>query len=131
MGKAKHNAFLFYWLCKFFICSKSLAIVNEFSYYVSAIIFGRLVNLGTLFLSSLYEGLKLWVDQLEAKQNKPIATPMWFLFLWINEYFLELYRDCGLSAQSVGDASTYNLQYKTIPVSFFSTFQIADRLFKM
>ena len=62
VGKVEHNAFLFYWLCKFFICSKSLAMVNEFSYYVSAIIFERSVNLGALFLSSLYEGLKLWVD---------------------------------------------------------------------
>ena len=62
VGKAEHNAFLFYWLCKFFICSKSLAMVNEFSYCVSVIIFGRPVNLGALFLSSLYKGLKLWVD---------------------------------------------------------------------
>ena len=66
MSKSEHNAFLFYWLCKFFI-GKSLAMVNEFSYYVSAIISGKLMNLGALFLSSFYEGLKLWVDQLEAK----------------------------------------------------------------
>ena len=64
------------------------------------------MNLGPLFLSSFYKGLKLWIDQLEAKQNKPIAGLMWFLFLWVNEYFPELYRDCGLMATLVQDAST-------------------------
>ena len=34
----KHNTFIFFWLYKFFLCSKSLSMVNEFSYYVSAII---------------------------------------------------------------------------------------------
>ena len=65
--------------------------VNEFSYYISAIISGRPMNLGTLFLSSFYEGMKLWIDQLKAKANKAIPSPMWFLFLWANKYFLELY----------------------------------------
>ena len=59
IGKVEYNAFIFYWLCKFFICSKSLAMVNEFSYYILVFTSGRLMNLGTLFLSSLYECLKL------------------------------------------------------------------------
>ena len=62
--------------------------MNEYSYYVAAIISGRPVNLGALFLSLFYEGLKLWIDQLKAKENKAIPSPMWFLFLWVNEYFL-------------------------------------------
>ena len=77
----EHNAFLIYWLCKIFIYSKSLAMITEFSYYISTIMSGRLMNLGALFFSSLYEGLKLWIDQLKAKQNKTIADPIWFLFM--------------------------------------------------
>ena len=34
-------------------------------------------------------------------------------------------------AAPVQDASTYSLRYKTIPISTFSTFQIAYQLFKM
>ena len=37
------------------------------------------MNLGALFLFSFYEGLNLWDDQLEAKQNKPIAGPIWYM----------------------------------------------------
>ena len=33
--------------------------------------------------------------------------------------------------QPVQDASTYSLRYKTAPVSSFSAFQIANRLFKI
>ena len=131
VGKAEHNAFLFYWLCKFYICSKSLTMVNEFSYYVSVITSGKLMNVGALFPSSFYEGLNLWIGQLKANQNKPIAGLMWFLFLWINEYFLELYCDCGLPTHLIQDSSTYSLRYKTIPVSSFSAFQIANWLFNM
>ena len=83
--------------------------VNKFSYYVSAITSGRAMNLGALFLSSFYEGLNLWIGHLKAKQNKPIIGPMWFLFLWINEYFPELYHDRGLLAHPVQGASTYSL----------------------
>ena len=89
------------------------------------------MNLRALFLSSFSEGLKLWINQLKAKQNKPIAGLMWFLFLWINEYFPELYRDCGLAAALVRDTSTYSLQHTTISISTFSNFQIPNRLFKM
>ena len=56
---------------------------------------------------------------------------MWFLFYWINKYFLELYCNYDLLAQSIQDASIYSLRYKTVPVSSFSAFQIANRLFKM
>ena len=91
VNKTEHNAFIFFWLCKFFICSNSLATVNEYSYYMVAIISSRLINLGALFLSLFYKGLKLWINQLKAKENKATPCPMWFLFLWVNEYFPEVY----------------------------------------
>ena len=102
--------------------------VNEFSYYVSAIISGRLRNLGTLFLSSFYEGMKMWVDQLKSRDTKVIPGPIWFLF---NEYFLEFYRECSISTELVPDAPTYTLRYKTVPIPTFSAFQLANRLFGM
>ena len=50
ISKTEHNAFIFFWFCKFFICSNFLVMVNQYSYYVAAIISGRPVNLGALFL---------------------------------------------------------------------------------
>ena len=131
MNKTEHNAFLFFWLCKFFLCSKSLSMVNEFSYYLSAIISSRLINFGALFLSSFYEGMKLWIDQLKAKDNKAIPSSMWFLFLWVNKYFPEFYCDYSFTTESVRDDSTYSLRYKTIIIPTFSTFQVVDWLFKI
>ena len=127
----ERNVFIFFWLYKFFLCSKSLSMVNEFSYYVSAIISSRPMNLGTLFLSSFYEGMKMWVDQLKSRDTKAIPSPIWFLFLWINEYFPEFYRDYSISTESIPNASTYSLRYKTVPIQTFSAFQLVDRLFKM
>ena len=66
------NAFVFFWLCKFILYSKSLSMVNEFSCYVSTIISGRPMNLGALFLSSFYKGMKMWVDQLKLRDTKAI-----------------------------------------------------------
>ena len=105
--------------------------MNEFSYYVLAIISRKSMNLGALLLSSLYKGMKLWIDQLKAKDNKAIQGPMWFLFLWVNEYFLEFYYDYSLTTELVQDASTYNLCYKTVPILTFSAFQLDDLLFNM
>ena len=96
--------------------------VNEFSYYLSTIISGWQMNLGTLFLSSFYAGMKMWVDQLKARDNKAIPGLTWFLFLWVNEYFLEFYRECSLTVEPVRDASMYSLRYKTAPVSTFLAF---------
>ena len=56
---------------------------------------------------------------------------MWFLFLWVNEYFPEFYHDCSLTVEPVRDVSTYNLRYKIVPIPTFLAFQIVDRLFKM
>ena len=89
------------------------------------------MNLGTLFLSSFYEGMKIWVDQMKARDTKAIPGPIWFLFLWVNEYFPKLYRECSLTTETVQDASTFNLHYKTVPIPTSSAFQLADRLFKM
>ena len=55
--------------------------VKEYSYYVATIVSGRPVNLGALFLSLCYEGLKIWIDQLKAKDTKAIPGPIWFLLL--------------------------------------------------
>ena len=89
------------------------------------------MNLGALSLSLFYEGLKLWIDQLKAKENKAIIGPMWFLFLWVNEYFPKFYRDYAFTVEPIRDASTYNLCNKVVPISIFSAFQIVDRLFRM
>ena len=90
--------------------------VNEFSYYVSTIISSRSMNLRALFFSSFYKGMKLWIDQLKAKDSKAIPSPMWFLFLWMNEYFSEFYRDCSLTIEPIQDGSTYSLYYKTVTI---------------
>ena len=131
VSKTEHNTFVFFWLYKFFICSNFLAMVNEYSYYITAIISSRPMNLGALFISLFYEGLKLRIGQLKAKENKTIPDLMWFLFLWANEYFPKFYRDYSLTAKPARDASTYILCYKIIPISTISAFQIADWLFKM
>ena len=73
----------------------------------------------------------MWVDQLKSKDNKAIPGPIWFLFLWVNEYFPEFYRDYSIPMESVPNAPTYGLRYKTVPFPTFSAFQLADRLFKM
>ena len=131
VSQTEHHAFLFFWLCKFFLCSKSLSMVNEFSYFLSAIISGRQVNLGALFLSSLYAGLKMWIVQLKARDNKAIPGPIWFLFLWIKEYFPEFYQEDSSPAEPVQDASSYSLRYKTISIPSSSAFTLAHRLFQM
>ena len=89
------------------------------------------MNLGALFLSSFYEGMKMWVDQLKSQDTKAIPGPIWFLFLWINEYFPEFYRDYSISKESIPNASTYSLRYKTVAIPTFSAFQLADWLFRM
>ena len=122
LSKTEHNAFLFFWLYKFFLCSKSLSMVNEFSYYVSTIISNRPMNLGALFLSLFYEGMKMWTDQLKTKDNKAIPGPIWFLFLWSNEYIPEFYRDNSLMVEPIRDASTYSLYCKTVSIPTFSSF---------
>ena len=70
----------------------------------------------------------MWVNQLKSRDTKAIPGPIWFLFLWINEYFPEFYRDYSIS---MPDASTYSLRYKTVPIPTFSAFQLADQLFRM
>ena len=73
----------------------------------------------------------MWIVQLKARDNKAIPSPILFMFLGINEYFSEFYHECSLPAEPVQDASSYSLRYKTIPVSTFSAFQLAYRLFQM
>ena len=103
--------------------------VNEISYYLLAMISGRPMNLGALFLSLFYEGMKMWVDYLEAQDNIAIPGTIWFLFL--NEYFPEFSRECSLTTELVWGVSTYSLHYKIVLIPTFSAFQLADRLFKM
>ena len=107
----------FLWFCKFFICSNSLGMVKEYSYYISTIVSGRLINLRALFLSVLCKGLKLWIDQLQTRENKPIRGLMWFLFLCFNEYFLEFYRKCSVAAEQVRDPPTYALKFRNPLIS--------------
>lgn len=75
--------------------------VNELSYYISVITSGWPINMGALFLSLLYKGMKLWINQLKAKDNKAIPRLMWFLFLWFNKYFPEFYHDYSLTIKPV------------------------------
>ena len=89
------------------------------------------MNLGTLFLSSLYKGMKLLTDQLKVKDSKAILSPMWFLFLWVNEYFLEFCRDYSLKVEPIRDASTYSIRCKIVTIPTFLAFQVVDWLFKM
>ena len=41
VSNGKHYSILLYLLCKYFICTNSMAIVYEYSYYVATIVFGR------------------------------------------------------------------------------------------
>ena len=38
IADVEHKAFLLFWFCKFFICTNSLGIINEFAYYVAIVI---------------------------------------------------------------------------------------------
>ena len=74
ISKTKHNAFVFFWLCKFFICSNSIAMVNEYFYYVTTIVFDKPINLGALFLSLFYASLKSGLISWKPRTPKPFQA---------------------------------------------------------
>ena len=80
----EHHAFLLYWLYKYFICINFVAIVSEYSYYVTVIVFGRPLALAFLFLSLLYRGFFAIIKLLKLDEDiKNVPRPLWFLPLWI------------------------------------------------
>ena len=38
MGETEHKAFILFWICQFFVCTSLVAVVAEFTLYVSAIL---------------------------------------------------------------------------------------------
>ena len=67
-----------------------MAIVSEYSYYVAAIASGRSLALAYLFLSLLYRGFFTIIEQLKSKEDiKTVLGILWFLPLWIYQYFSE------------------------------------------
>ena len=82
MEDLEHKAFLLSWLCKFFICKSSVAMVDEFSYYVSSILTHYYLNLGALYLSLLYKSLLTMIHWLNNKGDiRTMFSPFWFLQL--------------------------------------------------
>ena len=78
----KHQAFLLFWICHFFICTSLVAVVVEFGPYISAILSRSYLNIGLLFLSLMYKGmftLLHWIKK--GKSMKTIFGPFWFLQL--------------------------------------------------
>ena len=61
---AEHNAFLLYWFSKYFLCSSSVAAVQELQLYVALAISDGHFSWGTLFLSYLCRCLYTILDRL-------------------------------------------------------------------
>ena len=73
----EHHAFLFYWLCKYFICTNSVAIIFEYSYYVAVIVSSKPITLTPLFLTLLYRSFFLILDQLKSDEGiKTVLGPL-------------------------------------------------------
>ena len=79
MGDTEHRGFLLVWICRFFVCTSSVAVVAEFTLYVLAILSKNYLNIGTLFLSLLYKRMFTLLHQMKKGESvKTIFNPFWF-----------------------------------------------------
>ena len=72
VSDGKHHTFMLYWLYKYFICTNSVAIVFDYSYYVAAIVSNKPLALVPLFLSLLYRSCFTILEWL--KSNEDVRT---------------------------------------------------------
>ena len=80
VGDIEHRAFLLFWICYFFVCTSSMAILAEFTPYVSAILRRSYLNINALFLSLLYKGIFTLLHWMKKEESvKIIFGPFWFL----------------------------------------------------
>ena len=75
----EHHAFLLYWLCKYFICMNSVAIIFEYSYYVAAIVFVGPLPWALCF-GFFYKGFFIIIEWLKSNEDiKIVLRPLCFL----------------------------------------------------
>lgn len=99
VSSGEHHTFLLMWFCKYFICTGSIGMVNEYCNFVLAITFNHDLALGPLLFSTLYRGIFHLLNNLEDGHTKynTISSPIWILILWARLYFLDaLYPSIGL-----------------------------------
>ena len=56
VSNGEHNTFLLFWLCKYFVSTSSIAIVNEFSYYLLGHYFWMPLSFSTAIPVSTVQG---------------------------------------------------------------------------
>ena len=84
----EHVAFLFYWLCKFAFCSKSLKLPKSYIPVALAIHKGQRFSLGRCLLATLYSGLNdAYVKLKKGGELRNFYGPLWLLQLWLNAVF--------------------------------------------
>lgn len=128
----EHNVFLLLWFCKYFICSNSVAVVQEFQLVISLFVFGANICLDSLFLSLLYRSLYTLLDALEVeKEMKTVPGPLWFLQLWIILYFPEFISFSFKAPSLLADCTIMAERLCLIPVSKKNSFEVANTLFLM
>ena len=98
INKIGHRAFRLFWICQFFTCTSSIAVVAEFAPYVSAILSRSYLNIGALFLLLPYKDvftILYWIK--EGESMKMVFDPFWFLQLWVQQYFSEFLAKVALT----------------------------------
>ena len=75
ISETEHKAFLLFWICRFFVCTNSAAMVAEFTVYLLAILSRNYLNIDTLFLSLLYKDMFTILHQMKKRELMKTILP--------------------------------------------------------